>query len=62
MGPSDLIKGGKDEEPKLLKILLARCQKSREELRVGKILTLSIDERVFSKLENRVVMITGRNI
>ena len=31
-------------------------------VRIGKILTFSIDERVFSKLENRFGMITGKNI
>ena len=31
-------------------------------VRIGKILTLSIDERVFSKLDIRFGMITGRNI
>ena len=30
--------------------------------RIGKILTFSINERVFSKLENTFGMITGRNI
>ena len=42
-------------------MLLARCQKSRE-VRIGKILTVSIDERIFCKLENRFEMITDRNI
>ena len=31
-------------------------------VRIGKILTFSNDERVFSKLENRFGMITDRNI
>ena len=31
-------------------------------VRIGKILTFSIDERVFSTLGNRFGMITGRNI
>ena len=31
-------------------------------VRIGKILTLSFDERVFSKLENRFGMITGTNM
>ena len=31
-------------------------------VRIGKILTFLIDERDFSKLENRFGMITGRNI
>ena len=31
-------------------------------VRVGKILTFSINERVFSKLESRFGMITGINI
>ena len=31
-------------------------------VRIVKILTFSIDERAFSKLENRCVMIMGRNI
>ena len=30
-------------------------------VRIGRILTYSIDERVFSKLENRYDMITGKN-
>ena len=40
---------------------MARCQKSRG-VRIGKILTFSIDERVFRKLDNRFGMLTGRNI
>ena len=31
-------------------------------VRIGHILTFSIDERVFSKLENRFGILTGRNI
>ena len=31
-------------------------------VRIGKILTFSINERVFSELENRFGMITGRTI
>ena len=31
-------------------------------VKVGKTLTFSMDERVFSKMENRICMITGRNI
>ena len=31
-------------------------------VRIGKILTFSIDERVLSKLKNKFGMITGRNI
>ena len=31
-------------------------------VRVGETLTFTIDERVFSKLENKFGMITGRNI
>ena len=31
-------------------------------VRIGKILTFSIDERVYSKLKNRFGMITNRNI
>ena len=31
-------------------------------VRIGKILIFSIDERVFSKLENKFAMIMGRNI
>ena len=31
-------------------------------VRIGKILIVSIDERVFNKLENRFGMIIGRNI
>ena len=30
--------------------------------RIEKILTFAIDERIFSRLENRFGMITGRNI
>ena len=33
-----------------------------ERVRIGKILTFSIDERVFITLENRFCLITGRNI
>ena len=34
----------------------------KSRVRIGKILTFAIDERVFSKLENRFIMIMGRNI
>ena len=40
---------------------MARCQKSRE-VRIGKTLIFSIDERVFSKYENRFGLIIWRNI
>ena len=37
-------------------------EETTRRVRVGKILTFSIDERVFSKLENRFDMITGKSI
>ena len=47
---------------KLFEILLARYLKSQRRVRIGKILTFSINEKVCSKLEDRFGMITGRNI
>ena len=61
MKQSGWNKGGKDAKVKLLKILLVRCQKSREELEFER-LTWVIDERVYIKLEDKLSMITGRNI
>ena len=43
MEPSGLSKAGTNVEVKLLEILLARCQESRE-VRIGRILTSSIGE------------------
>ena len=59
---SVLSKGGKDEEVKLLNILLARSQKSREELELGRLLCFLFVKDILSKVENRFGIITGRNI
>ena len=40
---------------------MARCHQLRE-VRIVKILTFSINEKVFSKLKNRLGMITDKNI
>ena len=59
--PSVWSKGGKDEI-KLFEILLAKYQKSREELECERFWHFLLMKESFSKLDNRFGMITGRNV